>query len=165
MVIPEGGIIDRGMLNHDFEFAKNENNDLDYIGRNHNEIIVDFEAKKIPVTAKNYYTYLNNHSKYSAGLQYFDLVDIVNLFKNNREHLDMDQTVQNIIKELPIELRDSFAEKLNELLQSSNNRTFVSKVINMENGYINNRSFDEELNTKLKIFFSTLRYSAALWNL
>lgn len=145
----------------------NPENELDYVGLNHNKLVQDFMDSKIEYSGENFLKFVNeNAEKY--GISGEILVTAKEL--DNQDLIigklaDNNQIIDWVVGKLPKDVDDSkVSDLLNLLGKSSDNKVVLDAIVKYENEIIN----DEKVNINSRVvmmgFLSTLRNSIVLWN-
>ncbi|TDS58202.1 hypothetical protein [Myroides indicus] len=144
------------------EYLANSLNTMDYVGAKHNEILVDYLKVNKSYTPD---VFLEFSKKYDTNNKSVDIKFLSTQYSEMKNLKNYEDVVQYTLKQLPKDVdKKEFADFLRRIGKLEDLKVFISEVKRFENTLISNQSFSDGAIGQLSVYFSTLRYSAFLWN-
>lgn len=149
--------------------GSNSNNPMDYIGLNHNKILIDFKNSNIEYTPKNLLDFvIKNKDKYGINndisfpsLKTLDSLNLVieNIMVNGKEEEWMLSMLPNDYQD-----KEGILNLINSIQVMDNKNDVIDKIKNYENNQVESSSNNRKQSDLLILsFLSTLRNSTLLW--
>lgn len=166
MVVPPGTVPAFESLPESFTYANNSANNDDNVGNEHNDIIIGFINSKSTFTVENYINYIKSldNDNYNKALGEIDKDYLESEFSRVAKISDESAALDLIRSRLPSGVNKvTFIQDLTVAINSKTSRDFITEVKRLEEKYVANSSLTRNEEIILNSFFSTLRFSSALW--
>lgn len=153
-------------LEPNFSNASNSDNKYDNIGKSHNEIVIGFASSNMVFNVDNYIKYIKslNNSDYNNALKLINKEYLENEFIMSRNSKSTIKWLEVIKQRLPKDVeQNKFINELNSALKATNVDELLNAIVTMETKYLADQKLSKTSQIQLASFFSTLRFSSALW--
>lgn len=140
-------------------------NYFDQVGVIHNQILFDYFSENSIYEPKKYFDYMNlNKSKYGIKEVYVTLEYLERQYQDSKSFNDIDAINSYTLQNLPQGVdKSAYSKFLNDLSNIEEKKAAIAFIKNFERTELKNPKYSEKTLGILGSFFSTYRYSIALW--